>query len=102
MVRGTTPNITLTVGDSSIDLETADAVYVTITRGNVTVTKTGADLDVSGNVVDVFLTEEESIDLSEGVAYIQVNWVFDDVKRAATKVAQFVIDKQLLMEEITE
>lgn len=101
MIRGTTPTLTLTVGDSSIDLSTADAVYVTVTRGGEIVTKTGADVSVTGNVVECWLTEEESLKLSDGPANIQVNWTFDGDKRAATKVASINIGKQLLLEEIT-
>lgn len=102
MVRGTTPTLTLTVGTAeTVDLEQATAVYVTVSRLGAVITKTGADLSIDGNVVECWLTEEESLQLREGPASIQVNWTYGSSKRAASKVAAVNIGRQLLLEEVT-
>ncbi len=103
MIRGTTPTLTLTVGPDTLDLSQADSVYVTVRRGDTIVTKTGTDISVSGNVVSCWLTEEESLSVSEGAASIQVNWVYTEdgvEKRAASVVVGINIGRQLLLEEL--
>lgn len=108
MVRGSTPTITLTVGDETLDLGTADNVYVTFTDNpgfgaKTVVTKTGSEISVSGNVVDVWLTEEESLSLANGSAAVQVNWIYyedGNARRGATLAKNITIFPQLLEEEI--
>lgn len=99
MVRGTTPTFTLTVGDNTVNLETASAVYVTVKQRNKTITKTDDALDVDGNVVSCYLTEAESLQLTEGSASIQVNWKVGS-KRLASECGTISITKQLLMRAI--
>ena len=102
MIRGTTPTFTLTLSDNTIDLGDAENVYVTLRQGKTDITKSGTDLTIDDNVVSVFLTQEESLDLSESTtAEVQVNWTYLDtdgttVRRAATKVKEIPITKQLL------
>lgn len=106
MIRGTTPTLTLTVGPSSLDLTQADEVLVSFRRQGQTentITKSGADVSVSGNVVSCWLTEEESLAITEGSAGVQVNWLYTEngvQKRAASQVAVINIGKQLLPEPL--
>ena len=113
MIRGTTPTFTLRVPD--VDLTRVEEVYVTVRQANTAVTKTGNDIQVEtivdaneavqGSQILCWLTERESLALSEGVdALIQVNWTYLDnaqKKRAATKTKLIEIDKQLLNGAIT-
>ena len=103
MIRGTTPTFTLTIADTSVDLGQAENIYFTLTQGSNAITKSGEDLEVGTRTVNVFLTQEESIDLIEGAgADIQLNWTYLDpggsgiVRRAATKVKTIQITKQIL------
>ena len=103
MIRGTTPTFTLTLcKDCDVDLNLAENVYFTISQGERTVTKTAEDgLNISdGNTVSVFLTQRESSPFADGKADVQLNWTYRDesgaLRRAATKVTQIMIDKQLL------
>ena len=106
MVRATTPTLTLTINDESVDLTAARNVYVTLEQNNTTLTKTGEELDVEARVVKVWLSQTESLALSEGQPLnIQINWTYIDadgvtVKRAATNVAKITITRQLLDEVI--
>lgn len=108
MVRGSTPTITLTVADDTLDLGSADNVYVTFKDNSnfgekTVVTKTGEDIRVSGNVIDVWLTEDESLSLHNGSCAVQVNWIYyedGDARRGATIAKNIIISQQLLEEEI--
>jgi len=106
MVRATTPTLTLTINDETVDLTAARNVYVTLEQNNTTLTKTGEELDVDARVVKVWLSQTESLALTEGQPLnIQINWTYLDtdgvtVKRAATNVAKITITRQLLDEVI--
>ena len=104
MVRGTTPTLTLTIG-ADVDLSQAVNVYVTIRQGSVSITKTGDFLKVSGNVIECWLTQKDSLRLNPDItADLQVNWTYnstDGIKRAATEPAKISITRQLLDEVIS-
>lgn len=91
MYTGTTPTYTLTLKDSDINLEEATNVYVTFSRENreVIVEKQTRDLNISGNSVDVFLTQEDTLRFPNEKILLQVNWTYDDngiLKRACSKI----------------
>lgn len=110
MIRGTTPTFILKLKNkdgtpSTINLAEANSVYFTIAQGGKTITKTSEDIDIDGNTVYVFLNQKESLSLKEAIkTEIQLNWTYNDVtgvtKRAATKVREVALDKQLYKEEI--
>lgn len=99
MVRGTTPTLTLHILDDNIDLTQATNVYLTIKQDNYTLTKTTPQLELSSNIIDCYLTQEESLRFSEGTAEVQVNWTYQNngtVYRAATKIKTIQVGPQLL------
>lgn len=107
MVRATTPTLTLTIKDQTVDLTHARNVYVTLEQGTFQQTKTGEDIEIEARKVYVWLSQTESLQLTEGKALeCQVNWTYLDtdgvtVKRAATNVAKIPVTRQLLAEVIT-
>ena len=56
MIRGTTPTFQLKINDETVDLTNSDNVYVTFAYMGWSLTKTGEDIDVSAQQVDVYLT----------------------------------------------
>lgn len=94
--RGTTPTISLTFDDESLDLTQASGVYVTFDSAGNVMTKTGADLDVAERQIDVFLSQEETLSFPIGTVAIQVNWIYADGKRGASEVAYYNFSPQLL------
>lgn len=102
MIRGTTPTLTFTITDESVDLSAADNVYVTISQYATNITKTGESVSVSNNTVSVWLTQRESLMLAVGKpASVQINWTYTDdltgtKRRAATKAKEITIENQLL------
>lgn len=96
MIRGTTPTFQLTINDESIDLTTADNVYVTFADKGWSLTKTGSDLDVTAQEVDVYLSQEETLAFPKGNIDVQINWTFDDGKRACTTIASVKVTRNLI------
>lgn len=94
MYRGTTPTFILTV-DGSVDLTEAKNVYATFVQKDIKLTKTGADLDVSSNEVDVYFNQAESLQFSTGAIMIQLNWTYIDGSRACTDIISTTVDKNL-------
>lgn len=107
MIRGTTPTFTFTIKNKDVDLTTAQNVYVSIVHGNYSIEKTGDELEITQRTVSVWLTQEESLSLGEGInAEVQINWTYLDpdgetVRRAATRVKSFQVSKQLLKRVIS-
>lgn len=106
IVRATTPIITLKIKNDAIDLSQAEAIFVSIVQGKTTIELKEEDLlEVDKNIIKFCLTQEQSLSLNEKIdVEIQVNWTYldgDNVsRRAATKVKNINIDKQLLRREI--
>lgn len=111
MIRGTTPTFTLklrSINDQpcQVDLNEADNIYFTISQGCKTITKSGEDLELAdGQTVLVYLSQEESIGLRDKMkTEIQLNWTYKDsagnARRAATKVREIALDKQLIQKVI--
>lgn len=103
MTRGTTPTFTLTLPDN-ISLDEANNVYVTFAKQSRVITKSGDDLEINGNVVGVFLSQEETLKFPVGDVELQVNWTFIEsgvTKRACTEIVRICV-KQNLIQEVLE
>ena len=101
MIRATTPTFKFTIKSETLDLNQADSIYVTFAQGSRKITKDGDDVKLEGErVVSVWLTQEESLALSEGPLECQINWIYHDAygnyRRAATIIKQICVTKQLL------
>lgn len=100
VMKGTTPTFTLTLPED-IDLNAADNVYVTLSymnSGREIFTKESEDLVIDGNVIDVFLTQEETLSFPSA-AMLQVNWTYNDAgvnKRASSEIVSIDFTNNLL------
>lgn len=100
--RGATPTFTLSFPESSgIDLTLARSVYVTFTRGLVSLTKTGEDLVVGTRTIGVLLSQKETLSFGTGDVEVQANWISADGKRVVSEISVVGFTKQLLDEVIT-
>ena len=95
VVRGTTPTYRLVLNDNTVDLTLANNVYVTFTGLYHSITKTGEDLDVSATEVDVYLNQAETLEFTEGEIKIQINWTYEDGKRASTVIKKETVGENL-------
>lgn len=104
MVRGTTPNFILRIDSDKVDLTRASNVYVSIRQDQNYIEITGESLEISTDTVECYLTQTQSLSLSEKKpAKIQINWTVqeqDRIKRLSTKTKEIDISEQLLKREI--
>lgn len=102
MIIGTTPTFTLKLKRTyDVDLTTVQNVYVTLKQGTNILTKSGLDINiVDSKTVTVTLTQQESLNFSlDKKIELQLNWTYSDqgmIKRAATKIIEITLEKQLL------
>lgn len=103
MQQYTTPTLRLAM---SKDITFADEVFVTFGfNGKKFLTKTGDDITVTEEYIDVFLTQEESARFPKGGVQVEVNFTFFDsvanvMKRGYTDKPTIFVDKNLLDEVI--
>ena len=100
MVRGTTPTFKLVLNDENVDLTSATNVYVTFCQNGINLTKTGDDIEVLEKEVDVYLNQQETLNFHSNIVEIQVNWTYDDGKRACSNIAKILVGRNLLNEVI--
>ena len=100
MVKALTPTITMTFPDT-LDLDEAAHVCFTMTQGNrVVIEKKDAQLTISDNVVQVWLSQADTLALSVGEAKYQLNWTYapdgaGNVARGASDVHKMTITENL-------
>ena len=99
MVQATTPTFILTL-PSDVDLSIANDVWFTMRQGCTCIQKHGEELDISANVVSVYLTQNDTLKLTKGNAYLQLNWVYDGGDRACSQIKSIPVTENLLKEVI--
>lgn len=96
MIRGTTPDLILTL---PVDL-TDCTVYVTLGRRPTMITKTTGDVVVTpgttSSTIEVWFTQEDTLSLRAGQAEIQVRFINSQGKAYATNCKIVTIGKVLL------
>ncbi len=99
--RGTTPTFQL-IFPPSVDLSLVRNMYVTFKARNLgkPVTKQVAASAIQDRVVNVTLTQAESLQLHDGDLEIQANWTTAWGERMASEITIFPFSRQLLLEEI--
>lgn len=102
--RATTPTLYLMINCKAIDWTEAEAVYVTLKGDGVDLTLDGADIVVEPNLIKVWLSQEQTLGMTEGSSLrAQVNWTYlvnGVLQRAATKPGRVTVTEQLLNEVI--
>lgn len=97
MIRATTPTYILTLPDTAeVDLTEMTEVHFTLVQYRTEIGKIVTPTD--SKTVEVTLTQEETLALTDGSAEIQLNWLDANDKRGATYVQTIRVDKQLLNE----
>ena len=96
MVRGTTPTFRLYLNDEYVDLTQAVNVYVSFEQKDVLITKTGEDLEILTDEVDVYLSQSETLKFIKGDVEIQLNWTYLDGRRACSNIITIEVDRNLI------
>lgn len=98
MRKWTTPTDTIIVDD--IDLTGCD-VYATYSQGISSITKKVEPKAIEGGTeLNVTFTQKETARFRPGPAKIQVNYVFPNGERDATKTAYVEVTENLLAKEV--
>lgn len=93
-----TPTFTLEFEEEDLDLTEAQSVYVTLTSGKYSVTKTGDALRVQAKQIDVHLEQSETGKMQD-IVYIQMNAMIGG-ERVSSEVLTVEIGDQLLKKVI--
>lgn len=96
MIRGTTPTFQLKITDDSVDLTQALNVYATFKQLGFQIDKSGEDIEVYEKQVDVFLSQEETLQFGDGNLEVQLNWTYGDGSRAASNIKTIQVTKNLI------
>ena len=94
-MQGLTPTISITVPEE-IDLTEAAHVYVSFKQGSKLLKLT--DAEMSAHQVDVYLTQEQTLQFNEGTLTVQVNWTYASGQRGATKIMPIKMGANHLLE----
>ena len=99
MTQGTTPTFTLTFPDE-IDFSIVDDIIVTFAdaKMDVLMEKGKNDITIDRNVLEIYLTQEETLAFPIATLYVQVNWTYNvdgEIKRACSNIARFKTCKNL-------
>jgi len=97
MYQGTTPTLVLTLDDANLDGCTC---YVTIKSGSKLVTKSGTDLDVSGNQISVMLSQDDTLGMTPGSVEIQARWIDSNGNAMASDVGKAKVSGVLYKQTI--
>lgn len=105
MTQGTTPTFTLTFPDE-IDFTIVDDIIVTFSdaKMEVLLEKNKDEITVEPHVLEVYLSQEETLAMPITTIYVQVNWTYrvdGEVKRACSNIVKFRMCKNL-HEEVME
>ena len=99
MVQATTPTFILTLPDT-LDLSGITNMYFSLEQGNTKLRKAGNELSVDGNVVSVYLEQEDTLQFNRGRADLQLNWTYPDGRRACSNIVVVPVDPNLIKEVI--
>ena len=99
MVQATTPTFVLTL-PNNVDLSIANNVYFTMRQGCTCIQKNGEELEVSANVVSVYLTQADTLKLTKGNADLQLNWTYEGGERACSEIKRIPVTENLLKEVV--
>jgi len=95
ITKGCTPTFTFTFSDETLDLTQASHVYVTFC-GKQKIEKSDADLTIGAKQVEVYLTQAETLALSDRVVSIQINWTYGDGSRSSSQIVKCQIHDNLI------
>lgn len=99
MVQATTPTFILTL-PNDVDLSIANNVYFTMRQGCTCIQKYGEELEISTNVVSVYLNQSDTLKLTKGSAQLQLNWTYNAGERACSEIKTIPVTENLLKEVI--
>lgn len=94
MRRGTTPTLKIKV--IGMDVALFKSVYITIKQGSKELTKTNGDIEIKdGNILSVFLDQEDTLKFLGGHVDIQLRAVTDNGLAVASDIKRMSMERVL-------
>ena len=84
IIRGTTPTLTFHVKNEQLDLDTISEIWITFrTKAGVTIreknyTKEDVTIDAQEHTIELFLSQEETLDFTDTNMVVQMRVRFED------------------------
>lgn len=97
MVQATTPTFILTL-PATVDLSQTAHIAFSLVQGRTKIKKEDNQLEVNGQAVSVYLTQEDTLKFQAGQAKLQLNWSYADGSRACSNIIDVNIFPNLLTE----
>lgn len=100
MVQGTTVTFILILPET-VDISNISHMVFSLVQGRVSITKDETELNISGNTIRAFLTQEETLKFSANTgAELQLNWAYGDGTRACSDIRTVRVGRNLYREVI--
>ena len=84
-----------------LDFDLVDKIVLTIKQGDVKLERTEESMTVSGHVIALSLTQQDTRAFAPGYAELQVNFLLTTGKRISSDIATVNVDRNLHMEVMT-
>lgn len=98
MRRGTTPTIELNI--KGVEMSQIVEWYITIQQDSTSITKTNEDISISGTIIDIPLSQAETMKFVQGEAFIQIRAVTDEGMRIASAIRKLDDIERILYNEV--
>lgn len=98
MRRGTTPTIELNI--KGIEMSQIDEWYITIQQDSASLTKTNEDITISGTVISIPLSQEETMLFKQGEAFVQIRAITNEGLRIASAIRKLDDIERILYNEV--
>ncbi len=98
MRQGTTPTIVINV--NNIDVNTLKSIYVTFEQTGLILTKTGDDIDIIDDQIQIRLSQEETLQFERGKCNVQLRAITNDGNAIASTIVSTniyrILDKEVI------
>lgn len=90
-----TPTITFELPES-VDTSLFQNIYFALRQRSVLIIRTGENIEVDGQNINVFLPQEETVKISKGKAEISLDWTYQNGLRGGTETIEISVDENLI------
>ena len=98
MRRGTTPTIELNI--KGIEMSQIAEWYITIQQDSASLTKTNEDITISGTVINIPLSQEETMLFKQGEAFVQIRAITTEGLRIASAIRKLDDIERIFYNEV--
>ena len=90
-----TPTITFELPED-VDTSLIHNIYFALRQRSVLIIRTGENIEVDGQNINVFLPQEETVKISSGRAAISLDWTYPNGLRGGTETIEIFVNENLI------